>query len=60
MYFKRKFKFFKTHKKSYKGLLCISNPQYGCHNQEIRCFSQFMLQTGDFSVNRTLTPVDFE
>jgi hypothetical protein len=27
--------FFKTHKNSYTGLLCIINPEYGGHDQEI-------------------------
>jgi hypothetical protein len=35
--------FFKTHKNSYTRLLCITNPEYGGHDQEIRNFSQFSL-----------------
>jgi hypothetical protein len=29
-------------------LLCITNPEYGGHDQEIQSFSQFLQQTGDF------------
>jgi hypothetical protein len=39
---------FLTHKNSYIGSLCITDPEYGGHSQEIRSFSQFLLQTGDF------------
>jgi hypothetical protein len=30
--------FLKTRKKSYTGLLSITNPEYGDHDQEIRSF----------------------
>jgi hypothetical protein len=40
--------FFKTHKKSYMGPLCITDPEYGGHGQEIRSFGKFMPQTSDF------------
>jgi hypothetical protein len=30
------------------GLLCITDPQYGNHDQEILSFGQFLPQTGDF------------
>jgi hypothetical protein len=41
-------KFFKTYKNSYAGPLCITNPEYGGHDQEIRSFGQFLLKTYDF------------
>jgi hypothetical protein len=52
--------FLKTHNNSYKGPLSIINPEYGSHNKEIRSFSQFLPQNGDFQKNRSLTPMDFE
>jgi hypothetical protein len=48
MDFERKFQYFKTYKNTYTELLCITDPLYGGHDQEIRCFGQFMPQTGDF------------
>jgi hypothetical protein len=42
--------FFKTHKNSYTTLLCMSDPQYSGHDQEIWSFSVFLPQTDDFSV----------
>jgi hypothetical protein len=38
----------KTYKNSYTRPLCITNPKYGGHDQEIRSFGQFLLQTSDF------------
>jgi hypothetical protein len=29
-------------------LLCITDPEYGGHDKEIRSFGQFLTQTGDF------------
>jgi hypothetical protein len=40
--------FFKTHKNSYTWPLCITDLEYGGHDQEIRSFGYFMAQTGDF------------
>jgi hypothetical protein len=40
--------FFKTHKNSYMGPCCITDPEYGGQDQEIWSFGQFMPQTGDF------------
>jgi hypothetical protein len=48
MDFERKFDFFKTHKNSYTGPLCITDPQYVGHDREIQSFHQFLPQTGDF------------
>jgi hypothetical protein len=28
--------------------LCITDPEYGVHDQEIRSFGKFMPQTGNF------------
>jgi hypothetical protein len=28
--------------------LCIADPEYGDHDQEIRSFNNFLPQTGDF------------
>jgi hypothetical protein len=39
--------FFKTHKNSYTGSLCISNLECGGHDQEIQNFSQFLPQSCD-------------
>jgi hypothetical protein len=39
MDFERKFEFFQ---KSYIGQLCITDPSYGGHDQEILCFGHFM------------------
>jgi hypothetical protein len=30
------------------GPLCITDPEYGGHDQEIWSFDQFLSQTGDF------------
>jgi hypothetical protein len=60
MDFEQKFDFLKTHKNSYMRPLCITDPQYGGDNKEIRSFYQFLPQTGDFGLNRRLTPMDFE
>jgi hypothetical protein len=48
MDFDRKFEFFKTHKNSYTGVLCITDPQYGHHDHKILSFGQFNPQAGDF------------
>jgi hypothetical protein len=48
MHFERKFDFFKTHKKSYTGSLCITDLQYGGHDKEIQSFYQFLPQTVNF------------
>jgi hypothetical protein len=40
--------------------LCIIDTHYQGHCQEIRSFSQFLPQIGDFQKNRILTPMDFE
>jgi hypothetical protein len=39
---------------SYTRPLCVTNPEYEDHNQEIWSFSQFLLQTGDFRLNRNI------
>ena len=44
----RDLKNFKTPKNLYTRPLCITNPEYGPHNQEIRSFGQFPPQTGFF------------
>jgi hypothetical protein len=59
MDFEQKFDFLKTHKNSYMRPLCITDLQYGDDNKEIRSFYQFLPQTGDFGLNRRLTPMDF-
>jgi hypothetical protein len=41
-------KFLKTHKNTYMGPLCITDPEYGSHSQEIWSFGQLLAQTGDF------------
>jgi hypothetical protein len=46
--FERKFEFFKTHKNSYTGPFCITYLGYGCQNQEILSFSQFMAKQAIF------------
>jgi hypothetical protein len=48
MDFERKFEFFKTHKNSYTGQLCITDPKYEGHDQEIMSSGQFLPQTADF------------
>jgi hypothetical protein len=40
--------------------LCIIDTQYQGRCQEIRSFSQFLPQIGDFQKSRILTPMDFE
>jgi hypothetical protein len=40
--------FIKTHKNSIRGPVCITDPKYGGQDQEIRSFSYFLLQTGNF------------
>jgi hypothetical protein len=42
MNFERKFEKNKTHKNSYIGPLCITDPEYVGHVQEIRGFGQFL------------------
>jgi hypothetical protein len=42
MDFEQNFDFFKNHKNSYVGPLCITDLEYGGHAQEIRSFSQFL------------------
>jgi hypothetical protein len=53
-------KFSKSLKNSYRRPLCIADPEYGGHDQEIRSFGQFLLQTCDLRENRWLTPMGFE
>jgi hypothetical protein len=48
MYFDRKFEFKKNHRNSYIRPLSIADLKYGRYDQEIRSFSQFLLQTCDF------------
>jgi hypothetical protein len=48
MDFEQKIEKLKTHKNSYMGPLCIIDPEYGVHEQEIRSFSLFLPQNGDF------------
>jgi hypothetical protein len=43
--------FFKTFKNSYTLPLCITDPQYWDHDQEILSFSEFLPQAGDFRQN---------
>jgi hypothetical protein len=40
--------FFKACKNSYVEPLCITDPQYGDHGQEIQSFGQFMARTVNF------------
>jgi hypothetical protein len=47
MDFEQKFDIFKTCKKSNTKPLCISDLEYGGHDQEIWSFRQFLPQTGD-------------
>jgi hypothetical protein len=47
--FERKIKKLKTCENSYTGPLCIIDLKYDGHNEEIRSFGQFLLQTSDFS-----------
>ena len=44
----RYLKFFKPGKNLYTGPLCITDPEYGYHDQEMRSFGQFLPQTGVF------------
>jgi hypothetical protein len=37
----------KTRENSNTRPLCINDPEYGGHNQEIWCFDQFLPQTDD-------------
>jgi hypothetical protein len=61
MYFERKIEIFKIpYKNSYRGPLCIADPEYGGDVQEIRSFGQFLLQTCDLRENRRQTPMGFE
>jgi hypothetical protein len=48
MDFKRKFKIFKPHKNSYMRPLCITDPEYGGHDQKIYSLGRFLQQSGDF------------
>jgi hypothetical protein len=48
MDFGQNFDFFKTCKNAYTRPLCITDPEYGIHDQEIRSFDQFLPQSGDF------------
>jgi hypothetical protein len=48
MDFERKFEFFQNHKKSYMRPLCMTDPQYGCHDREIWSFVQFLPKTDEF------------
>jgi hypothetical protein len=48
MDFERKFEFYKIWKNIYMRPLRITGPKYGCHDQEILNFSQFLPQTDDF------------
>jgi hypothetical protein len=54
--FEKKIKIFKY---SYTGLLCIVDPEYGDHVQQIWSFTHFLPQTDDFRLNRLLTTMDF-
>jgi hypothetical protein len=36
------------------GPLCITDLEYGGHNQEIQCYGQFLAETGNFCYNRSL------
>jgi hypothetical protein len=42
MDFERNFDFLKIHKNEYTVKLCITDRQYGGHDQEIQSFSQFL------------------
>jgi hypothetical protein len=42
------------------GPLCIIDPEYGGHGQQIQSFGNFLPKTGDFRLNRRLTPMDFK
>jgi hypothetical protein len=44
----KNWKFLKTGKNLYTGPLCITDPKYGGHDQEIRSFGQFLPQTSGF------------
>jgi hypothetical protein len=46
--YEQKFDFFKTRKNSSTGPLCITDPEYGGYDKEIRCFSQFTTEADDF------------
>jgi hypothetical protein len=46
--FELKIDFFKTHKNLYIWPLCIIDPIYELHSQEIRNFSHFLPRTGIF------------
>jgi hypothetical protein len=48
MNFERKFEIYKIWKNKYMGPLCITALEYGCHDQEILSFGQFLPQTEDF------------
>jgi hypothetical protein len=52
-------KFSKSRKNSYRRPLCIADLKYGGHDQEIRSFGQFLLQTCDLRENHWLTPMGF-
>jgi hypothetical protein len=60
MNFQRKFKKNKACEYSYMGPLCITDLEYGGHDQKIQSFGQFLPQTYDFWYNCRLTPMDFE
>jgi hypothetical protein len=51
---------FKTRKNIYTSPLCVTDPKCGLYDLEIRSFEKFLLQTGTFWLNRSLTPLDFE
>jgi hypothetical protein len=46
--FSRNLDFLKTHKNLYTKPLCITNPEYELHVQEIRIFGQILPQTSFF------------
>jgi hypothetical protein len=51
--------FLKTHKNSNTISLCITDLEYGGHDQEIRSFGLFLPQIDNFQKNRRLTPMDW-
>jgi hypothetical protein len=40
--------------------LCITDPEYAGHDQEIQSFNQFLSQYVNFQHNRRLTPMNFD
>jgi hypothetical protein len=60
MDFDKNLKLLKTHKNSYMGPLCITDPEYGPHGQGIKSFDNILPQIAYFRSNTGLTPMDFE